>query len=163
MLLLCVLGFLSFVPADFLANKPSEIESLLIVTDGELYAVTADSQYSISFIVREKDGGLTKSTAIPIYTDFNNELRSHVGDSISVSHYEKLVVEYQIGGTQFCSPKCFSDYSCRMKAYESDKSSLRKSPAYCFWWALDSCWVSHTKPENIKNDNSMPISTSGPA
>ena len=35
----------------------------------------------------------------------------------------------RIGYLKFCSPKCFSDYSCRMKAYES---SLRKSPAYCF-------------------------------
>lgn len=109
----------------FLSSKPSIVEGALIVTDGELYAVTAGSQYSTSFIVREKDGGLTKFTALPIYTDLNEELRSHRGDRISVSHYGKLVVECQIYGAQFCSPKCFSDYGCRMKLYESDMSTFR--------------------------------------
>lgn len=110
----------------FLSSKPSKVEDALIVTDGELYAVTAGSQYSTSFIVRETDGRLTKFTALPIYTDLNKELRSHVGDRISVSRYEKLVVECQIYGAQLCSPKCFSDYDCRMKLYESDTSAFRQ-------------------------------------
>lgn len=117
----------------FYSSKPDQASSALVTTAGELYAVAPGSQYSTDFIVRKKDGGLIKFTAVPAYTDLSQDIRSHVRDGIVVSHYNKMVVECRIGGAEFCSPKCFSDFSCRMKVYEANVSSLRKCSYIMFF------------------------------
>ena len=109
------------------SSTPGQVEDQLLTTEGKFFAVSSDSQYSLSFLVEESGGGLIKFVALPAYTSITKALRYRRGENVVVKHYGQLVVECRFSGVEICSPRCTDASECRMKSFEAQASSLKRT------------------------------------
>ncbi|WP_426106443.1 hypothetical protein [Pseudomonas sp. TWR1-1-3] len=119
---LLLMGFWFFVSL----NKPSLVEESLLTTRGVFLAVSSNTQYSSTFIVKEDSGLLVKFLVLPSYVKFRLPLETNIGKGIEVEHYGRLVVGCSVDGVKVCVSNCLSASECSAKAYNAKIATLRR-------------------------------------